>query len=101
MNVIYLPIQSKWLYMIKSGVKKEDYRSITSYWFKRLENKHIDVVCFLLNYRYKFFFECQGIERKEGKIEWGAPRFRVVYAIKVGKFLGEDFKVPNSQLSLF
>lgn len=101
MKVLYLLIGRKWLDMIREGVKLEDYRRITSYWFKRLENRHFNVVCFICNYRYKYFFECQGIERKCGNIAWGAPPFCTVYAIKIGKFLGEDFKVPDSQLSLF
>lgn len=100
MNVLYLPIEAKWLNMIQADIKKEDYRRITPYWYKRLENKRFDVVCFILNYRYKYFYECQGIERKEGKVEWGAPPFCMVYAIKVGKYLGMDYKVPNPQLSL-
>lgn len=100
MNVLYLPIEAKWLNMIQADIKKEDYRRITPYWFKRLENKRFDVVCFILNYRYKYFYECQGIERKEGKVEWGAPPFCTVYAIKVGKYLGTDYKIPNPQLSL-
>lgn len=31
-----LSLKKKWFEMTKSGIKKEDYREITDYWFRRL-----------------------------------------------------------------
>jgi len=31
-----LPLETKWFEMTKAGIKTEDYRSITPYWFGRL-----------------------------------------------------------------
>ena len=36
MKNLYLPVKTKWFELTKSGVKTEDYREITPYWFKRL-----------------------------------------------------------------
>lgn len=36
--MIVLPIKRKWLDMIVSGEKKEEYREIKPYWTKRFEN---------------------------------------------------------------
>ena len=35
---LVLPLKKKWFDMIKSGVKKEEYRDITDYWIRRLVN---------------------------------------------------------------
>lgn len=34
--MIKLPLKRKWFDMTKSGIKTEDYREISEYWFKRL-----------------------------------------------------------------
>ena len=43
-GVLYLPIKTKWLNMIKVGFKKEEYREIKPYWAKRLTNHFGDFV---------------------------------------------------------
>lgn len=98
--ILYLPIERKWHDMIHAGIKKEEYRKFNSYWIKRIARKHIDIVCFIVEYRYKFFYKCDGIEIKVGKIEWGAPPFQCVYAIKISDFIGNDYRIPDNQLSL-
>jgi hypothetical protein len=35
-KVLHLNLKRKWFNMIKSGEKKEEYRELTNYWFKRL-----------------------------------------------------------------
>ena len=35
-SCLRLSLKSKWFEMTKSGIKKEDYREINSYWIKRL-----------------------------------------------------------------
>ena len=36
MTTLTLPLNRKWFDMIKSGVKKEEYREFNEYWNKRL-----------------------------------------------------------------
>ena len=36
--MLTLPIKAKWYDMILSGVKKEEYRSLSLYWAKRFRN---------------------------------------------------------------
>lgn len=43
-NTIHLPIKREWFDMILSGEKKEEYRSLTNYWSRRLTNHHIDSI---------------------------------------------------------
>ena len=38
---IQLSLTKQWFDMTKSGVKTEDYRKITNYWFKRLFGKYV------------------------------------------------------------
>lgn len=40
-NTIHLPIQAKWFDMILTGEKKEEYRSVTKYWAKRITNSRL------------------------------------------------------------
>lgn len=36
MKVLYLSLKTRWFYMIKSGIKKEEYRENNHYWAFRL-----------------------------------------------------------------
>lgn len=35
-KTLVLPLKRQWFEMTKTGIKKEEYREINSYWFKRL-----------------------------------------------------------------
>lgn len=35
-KVLYLPLKKEWFDLIKSGIKKEEYREVNEYWGKRL-----------------------------------------------------------------
>ncbi len=60
-KTLRLPLTCNWFEMTKSGIKPEDYREITPYWFKRL----------VFDYK-KVFKYCTGYDwdnklyRKEG-----------------------------------
>lgn len=41
MKDLQLPLTTNWFNITKSGEKKEDYRAITNYWFKRLFGKYV------------------------------------------------------------
>jgi len=48
---LQLPLKKQWFELTKSGIKTEDYREITPYWFKRLVFQHKKV------FRYTYGFD--------------------------------------------
>ena len=40
-SCLRMPLKSKWFEMTKAGIKTEDYRELTNYWFKRLFDKYL------------------------------------------------------------
>jgi len=83
--------------MIESGVKKEEYRELKPYWFKRLalyDNRGQLIGLNPLGYTHVRFrygytsrtmlFEVDRIFIGRGKPEWGAPD-EDVFIIKLGK----------------
>lgn len=98
--------------MIVSGEKKEEYRTTTEYWYKRLcgfrlpgayfcdlckssncnfapneSQKRYDTVCFHRGYtNVTMLFELQGINIGKGKPQWGAPDCDV-FILKLGERL--------------
>lgn len=92
-KTLYLPIKQEWIKMILSFVKREDYRTMTEYWRKRLYNKDgtprdYRFICFH-NYKTAWWFSFDGIDIGEGNVRWGAPAGENVYRIKIGKFIEE------------
>jgi hypothetical protein len=88
-KVLTLILKGEWFKMIASGEKKEEYRNITPYWDKRLDNKKYDTVKFRLGYETKspvVWLECKGIKKGgEGNPKWGWDE--ECYIIKLGKIL--------------
>ena len=92
MKTLTLPLKKQWFDMIKSGVKKEEYREIKSYWKKRLRNitlktklstvyegfQRYDRLVFTLGYpkaddtERRLTFKNPKIRIGTGKPEWGA-----------------------------
>jgi len=93
--------------MIKSGVKKEEYREIKQYWIGRfltnaedLDNKGIlhfkpefqqfDAIEFVNGYSPnspRFIIECLGIDFGQGNSNWGADPAEMYFILKLGKIL--------------
>lgn len=83
MKILYLILKDKWYDMIDSGKKKEEYREMKDYWYKRLTNffecgpvphqfKHFDVVQFRRGYaadapvmRFEIKTMTEGLPRPE------------------------------------
>lgn len=106
MKILYLPLKKEWYEMIEAGIKKEEYRDMSPYWFsrlsictslicserncfncQRLKFKDYDAVCFSYGYtRRRMTFECKGITIGQGRPEWGAPDHET-FIIKLGKRL--------------
>lgn len=105
MNILHLPLKSKWYLMIELGVKKEEYREINDYWCKRLledplqvlyrfgETKQVctgirfkqfDTVRLRYGYTKKFMdFNKPTIRIGRGNPELGAPTDRDVFIISL------------------
>lgn len=97
-NVLYLPLAKKWFLMIKSGIKKEEYRSLTKFYYSRLTKtvdgklafKEYDTIEFTMGYprkdetdrriRYKF----GGIRIGTGNPLCGAKYGQDYFVIKIG-----------------
>ena len=58
-----LALKTKWFEMTKSGVKKEDYRGINEYWFKRLVYDHKRVFKYLTGWDWDYL-DKQSIEAR-------------------------------------
>ena len=44
MKNLQLTLKTKWFEMTKAGIKTEDYRELTNYWFKRLFNHEMVIL---------------------------------------------------------
>lgn len=95
-GTLHLVLRAKWYDLIKSGIKKEEYRELTEYWARRLLffpytigrslHRNFISVCFHRGYtNEKRYYEFNGIEIGEGRPEWGAEPGRKYFIIKIGK----------------
>lgn len=76
--VLHLTLKKYWFDMIKSGVKKEEYREIKDYWVKRLKDMSLEPP-------FKAFKSFSIIEFKNGYAK-NAPTMRVEFkGIRIGK----------------
>lgn len=96
MKILDLPLKKMWYEMIESGEKREEYRECKDYWRKRLIDldtlrlKPYTHVRFRYGYtRRTMLFEITSITVGMGLPEWGAPTYRVVFIIKLGKRVEE------------
>ncbi|MDC7994442.1 ASCH domain-containing protein [Altibacter sp. HG106] len=99
-NILNLTLKKKWFDLIKSGVKKEEYREVKDYWQNRLEKprtapfvirfKDFDCIRFRNGYAKDaptFDIELKGIEYGTGNPEWGAEKGKTYYVLSLGKIL--------------
>ena len=76
--------------MIRSGIKKEEYREIKPYWRKRLLNKKFDAIHFRNGYAKDapcFTIKLTGFYRSLGIVEWGAPEGKEVFILQLGEII--------------
>lgn len=96
-KTLHLVLKRKWWDMIASGEKKEEYRSQSDYWIKRLidgqyygsdaldKYKPYENVCFHLGYtNTTMTFRIIGIHQGYGNPEWGGGKERV-FVISLGE----------------
>lgn len=98
MKTLKLTLKKKWFDLIKSGIKKEEYREIKRYWETRfavmLTNKqHYDAIEFKNGYSKnapKFLIELKGIRIGTGKAEWGAEKGVKYFMLELGEIINEQ-----------
>ena len=111
LRAIHLPLKAKWYDMIERGEKKEEYRTLTWHWLKRLcynwesgdryvdcktgvccgeclKNEYMaypfDAVVFRYGYTKRFMvWSIERISIGQGRIEWGAPENKETFIIKL------------------
>lgn len=94
--MLILPIKRKWFDMIKSEEKKEEYREIKLYWFKRFSKniiifhydghgRHLIEVIFRNGYNSNSpQLKCKCIlSIGQGKEEWGAEPNKEYYVLEI------------------
>jgi ASC-1-like (ASCH) protein len=95
MNTLHLTLKKKWLDMISSGFKKEEYREIKNFWINRLtdkqtgELKSFDKIIFQHSYSKnapKIELSCKGINIGVGNSQWGAEN-KFYFVIKLGEII--------------
>jgi hypothetical protein len=87
-RILHLTVTKKWFDILFSGEKKEEYRGIKPYWETRLQNGRYAAVTFRNGYSGDspvVTRELLSIERGVGRVEWGAPKGREVFIIKLGE----------------
>lgn len=87
--MLTLPIKSKWFNMIKSKIKKEEYRNITPYYttrFNNAKNENNQFSCILRNGysadspSIEVFVE---VNKGYGREEWGAEPSTLYYVLSI------------------
>lgn len=100
MEILDLSLTYHWFDEIAAGRKKEEYRKLNGYYYKRLTRqgvldlfdgsrfKHFDAVRFHRGQgsRTTMLVECLDIHIGYGKEEWGAPKEKV-FVIRLGKII--------------
>ena len=92
-HTLHLSLKEKWFRMIQSGEKREEYRELTDYWYKRLTNggviKRFDIVHFTLGYPKRddpdrhLTRAIADITIGTGKPEWGAEPNKEYFVIRL------------------
>lgn len=97
--ILHLNLHSNWFHMIVDGIKKEEYRAITPYWFRVFNNGKIKIkgkyyhptevtIRFSNGYkkdRPQFDIECLGMSVGFGLVEWGASPVEQYFVLKLGE----------------
>lgn len=87
MRTVTMPIKRKWFDMIRSGEKKEEYRTIGNYWRKRLLENKVKCLKLINGYgrdRPYIIVELRGIKEGVGRKEWGAVPGEIYFVLELG-----------------
>lgn len=84
-----LPIKKKWFNMIKSGIKKEEYRELKPYYETRFDRLFKDDVNAVITFKNGYSANSPQLDCLvtlavgKGKIEWGAEPNKNYYILKI------------------
>ena len=84
-----LPIKKKWFDMIKSGVKKEEYRELKPYYENRFDKLFKDDIRAVVTFRNGYSNDSPSIDCLvslrvgKGKPEWGAEPNKNYYILDI------------------
>lgn len=78
MEILHLNLYKEYFDLIAKGKKKTEYRDITPYWQKRIENRQYDEINFRNGYRKDAPFV---------RVEYLGYKKRKYYELKLGKIL--------------
>lgn len=91
-KVLDLPLKKEWYNMIDIGVKPEEYREYKDYWCKRLIDEETLRIKPYTHVRFRYgytkrtmLFELDKITIGMGNVVWGAPEYKEVFILKLGK----------------
>lgn len=91
-KILPFVLKQQWFDMIAAGIKFEEYRDVTPFYFSRL-NRYLDdppkYIRFYLGFarnRPMLQVECIKITITYGKPEWGAKKSEPYYVIKFKPF---------------
>ena len=94
MKILHLNLKKQWFDMIRSGIKKSEYREIKPYWNVRLRKRY-DAIRFRNGYAKNapsMLVELRGVMMGAGRLGWGAPKDKAVWIL----ILGEILEVSNA-----
>lgn len=96
-RILHLTLKKKWFDMIASGEKKEEYRELKPYWFKRLiweegQKENYTAVRFANGGHFhsttpQILVELKEIKVGTGKKAWGANPGTEYFVIKLGEII--------------
>lgn len=110
-KILDLPLKKEWYDMIESSIKKEEYREIKPYWCKRFLKLDAALFSYRNNYkscnvsqythirfRYGYtkrtmLFKLNDICIGYGNPEWGAPKDKEVFILKLGNRIEQEYWV--------
>lgn len=91
MPMLTLPIKAKWYGMLLSGEKKEEYRSLSSYWEKRFRNVGLfrDAAPKAVRFRNGYSSDSRSFVAKvqlkigSGNPQWGAKESEKYFVLTI------------------
>lgn len=116
--ILDLVLQRKWFVQIDLGIKKQEYRSISVHWQKRLKvcNGSEPLICIkgklhnpknvLIRFRNgynnnspRIIVECKGLSIGKGNLIWGAPEHDNVFMLDLGNVLSRSHQTTMLDLA--
>lgn len=93
MATLHLNLTKQWFEMIRSGIKRDEYRALTQFWKKRILLTRLDTVTFSNGYaqnRPQMVFSVRYISIGRGRPEWGADPDHDQIILHLGKMLSSN-----------